>query len=146
MALRGDSKRLDQLIASMNRLATGQEQRALVRGLGALSKELVDEGFARGRAPTGRRWPEPQYRRGPAMIRSGRLRKSFTLRIGESGFEIASPLHYSHILQKGVRGRFKPRLQVPDRGKLSARWDKAMRKHAHAWIESVMVRPTRAVG
>ncbi len=140
------SKRLDDLIASLMALGSGQAIEGLVESLGQTARGLVDEGFERGRAPSGRRWPRPKNRRFRPMIRTGRLRKSYVLKLGARGFEIVSEVPYAYILQKGVRGRFTPRPQLPEAGKLGARWDKAMRKAAREWMRAQMERPVLGMG
>lgn len=148
MARKSGGQRLDDLIASLLSLSSGQALEELVEDLGTTARELVDEGFERGRAPTGRRWPRPKRGRGRfrPMIRTGRLRRSYVLRIGPTGFEIVSEVPYAHILQRGVRGRFTPRQQLPEGNKISARWDKAMRKAAREWMRARMERPVLGVG
>lgn len=128
MGVRGDSARLDKLIRTMDRLARGSVAE-LAGVLGEQALELVDEGFERGRAPSGRRWPQPAYRSGPPMILSGRLRRSYVLRLRTHGFEIVSRTPYAAKLQR------LGRRTVPNEADITARWDRAMRERADAWME-----------
>lgn len=132
MAVRGDSRRLDRLVDKMDRLADGAAARRLVDELGAEALELVDEGFDEGRAPSGRRWPQPQYRSGPPMILTGRLRRSYSLRVSGNTFEIVSSAPYASRLQR------LGRRTVPEPAEITARWDRAMRGRAKDWMRSEM--------
>lgn len=131
--------RLDQLIGSLTQLATGQSLDALARQLGETALELVDEGFERGRAPSGRRWQRPKVGRFRPMIRTGALRASYQLHLQPHGFTISSAVPYARFLQRGVRGRLTPRKTLPDRA-LSRLWDRAFRTKANDWIRSIMER------
>lgn len=142
---KSDSSRLDRLVASLQQLGRGQSTASLARRLGETALGLVDEGFERGRAPSGRRWPRPKQRRFRPMIRSGRLRRSFVLKLSERGFELISKMPYASILQRGSRGRLVPRKTLPDKS-LSARWERLFRARAELWIREQVERPIKSVG
>lgn len=127
--MRGPDRRFDQLIRSFDRLASGAALERLTTTLGEQALELVDQGFERGRAPSGRRWPNPAYRSGPPMILTGRLRKSYVLRLRPQGFELVSRAPYAMSLQRSGRRT------VPEPAEITARWDRALREHANAWME-----------
>jgi phage gpG-like protein len=133
MAVRGDFDRLGEMVELFDRLADGSALQRLAQKVGQEALELVDVGFERGRSPTGRRWAEPKYRRGPPLILTGRLRRSFALRMGHHRFEIVSELPYAYRLQHGP----EPRKMVPNEADISARWDRALRESAHAWAREI---------
>lgn len=134
MGVRGDFDHLDRIIEMTDRLARSGV-RELAGELGAQALELVDEGFNESRAPSGRRWEPPHYRRGRPLIRSGRLRASWVLVARANGFEILSRAPYARKLQRG-RGRMPARRMVPDAGEITARWERALDAHATEWMES----------
>lgn len=140
MGVRGDFDRLDEIIAAADRLAEKRTIRELVGELGREALELVDEGFEQGRAPSGRRWEPPRFRSGPPLQLTGRLRRSFVLRVTADGFEIVTSVPYAGPLQAGIRsrGRLVARRMLPDTGEITRRWERALRAHAVGWMDSVV--------
>jgi hypothetical protein len=102
--LTGDFKKLELMIARMNELGSARARVTLSRTVAAAAIRLIDEGFREGRAPTGRAWPAPKHRAGPAMRDTEALRRSFAIRsVREDGFEIRSSLSHAGALQKGAK-------------------------------------------
>ena len=63
------------------------------------------------------------------LILTGRLRRSYTLRLTPNGFEIVSSAPYAPRLQ-GVGRR-----TLPEPAEITARWDRALRERANAWAQ-----------
>ena len=78
---------------------------------------LIDGGYVAGTDPYGKAWKPPKDGHTPPMIRSGKLRGGYTVRIVKTGnvgysIEINNTMHYSEFLQKGT-SRMEARLHAP---------------------------------
>lgn len=140
MSSKGDWRKLDALIEKMERLAEPGTVHEAVEQLGEATLELIDRGFERSTSPDGERWERPAYRKGRPLVRTGRLRRSWVLRLRGNSFEVVSMVSYAYRLQAGIRSRrgLVARRMVPDMGEITRRWESAMRKQATAWMRETM--------
>ena len=78
---------------------------------------LIDQGFISGADPYGAAWKPPKDGHTPPMIRSGRLRRGYDVKVVRTGsvgysVQITNSAPYAGYLQKGT-GRMAPRQHVP---------------------------------
>lgn len=104
-------------MATMLREAPRYVQMEAATAIAAGVLRLIDGGYVAGTDPYGKAWKPPKDGHTPPMIRSGKLRGGYTVRIVKTGnvgysIEINNTMHYSEFLQKGT-SRMEARLHAP---------------------------------
>jgi phage gpG-like protein len=103
----GDFAKLQRLIRGMEKLAAGRFIAGATRALGEEALNQVQESFAAGRSPYGRKWKGPSSRPGGQPLRdTGRLMNSFSLRFSPTNFTLSSNVIYAAIHNYG--GTIRP--------------------------------------
>jgi hypothetical protein len=95
-------------------------------------KGLIDEGFAKRRDPSGKKWARRKRRYPwPILNKTLALRKSWTGTSNQHGFGFRSSIFYSRFHQEGTR-YMTDRKQVPERA-LPTKWRVRLRK---VWLRT----------
>lgn len=159
MGLKGDFQGLRRLRGQLADMKSPAFMRAMSEVLAAEARELVDEGFASSKDPSGQPWAPLAMRDGQPLRDTGRLQRSFTTEVHDRGFVIGTNTRYAHVHQFGatiepvaakalafqVRGRGWVRLKkaviparkmLPDGGRLPPPWDRAMKAAARAQMKA----------
>lgn len=119
MALTGDFGKLEAKLALLKRLPT-QVRRAGLRAAGAWVLREVQLEFALSRAPDGTPWAKLKWRKGKPLVLTGKLSRSWKLRVGAKYFVLLTNVPYAAFHQFGANlsarvnahkrnGRFKKR-------------------------------------
>ncbi len=106
-------KRIATTLREAPRYVQQEAAEAIARGI----TMLIDKGFIDGSDPYGKAWRPPKDGHTPPMIRTGKLRASYTVRVVKTGsvgysVEISNAQRYSGFLQKGT-SRMEARMHVP---------------------------------
>ena len=104
-------------MATMLREAPRYVQQEAAEAISQGILKLIDQGFASGSDPMGNAWRPPKDGHSPTMIRSGKLRRGYSVRVVRTGsvgysIEIINSTAYATFLQKGT-SKMAPRPQVP---------------------------------
>lgn len=114
MAVRGDFKKLGELIRSMKRLKASGMKR-VTQQVGNEALALVLECFVLETSPFGEKWKQSQRARrdgGKTLQDTRRLHNSINLRVtGKDSFRIATNVKYARIHNEGGDIKRKERLQ-----------------------------------
>ena len=129
------------------------------RAVAEEAKTLIDDGFAKGQAPDGRRWPGLVARKGQPLRDTGRLQRSLAPVDTGKGFRVSTNLVYARLHQYGgkikAKGKtlynartktaFGKSVTVPARpylprnsGALPARWSRALDQAASEAIAMML--------
>lgn len=121
MGVRGDFGGLRKLQVALGETARGKTRLDLAKALAAEALDLIDDGFATGTAPDGSKW-EPLHptlsRSGQPLRDTGRLQRSYTARVTNSGFVVGTNTRYAVTHQEGrtIVPRYAPALRWKVRG------------------------------
>lgn len=103
-----DKRQLEKLIKLLQEASSenlrGLYHRVKVRAAAAALTEL-QLGFRESRDPYGRPWAPLKYRKGKPLLKTARMRNSFTVRITPTGFRIGTNVAYAEFHQRGTQGR-----------------------------------------
>jgi phage gpG-like protein len=98
----GDTRKLVALAKRIEKLGNRSFQKQLNVGLASEARQLVMEGFERGRDPYGKAWKKPRGRKGGRPLRdTDRLMSSIVARPSANGFTVGSKLTYARIHNRG---------------------------------------------
>lgn len=146
----GPLARLQAYITALRLVGKGGVKR-VSRAVAEEAKTLIDDGFARGIAPDGTKWPPLRFRSGQPLRDSGRLQRSLAPVDTGTGFRASTNLVYAALHQYGgkikARGKtlydrrtktaFGKSVRIParrflprDGGALPARWSRGLNEAA----------------
>lgn len=101
--------------------AVEQVKRAVMKNIAEEALELVQEGFEKEQAPSGRAWARLKSRSGRILQDTGRLRSSFHRKnVSSVSVTIGPGVSYATFHQSGTK-RMVARPMVPE-GSLPAKW------------------------
>ena len=106
-------RRMATMLREAPRYVQQEAANEIARGI----LKLIDQGFVSGADPYGTAWRPPKDGHIPPMIRSGKLRRSYNVKVVRTGsvgysIEITNSTAYAGFLQKGT-SRMAARPQVP---------------------------------
>lgn len=127
VTLKGDFAKLAALVRKFKR--ADELSRQIVKALGAEALAQVQLGFREERDPDGKPWAPLKRRVGRILSKTGRLRRSFSMKFHASGFRIGTNVKYAKHHQFGApRANIPPRRMLPSNGSIGKAWAAPVRK------------------
>ena len=122
-SVRGDFAKLHKIEQKIAQIRDGKVQTAMRKVLAEEGLTQVRLGFRESRDPYGVPWAPLQHRSGKALIKTSRLRNSYTTRPTSKGFRLGTNVHYAGVHQNGWDGRtgaWSRKQAVDARGKFAS--------------------------
>lgn len=109
VSIKGDSARLNGLIATLKDFAGSGPLSTLSKELAEESLYLIRQGFRKEQDPYGNDWAPLKHRKGRILRDTGRLANSFgRVRANRNGFVVGSNVDYSSVHQGGASYTARP--------------------------------------
>jgi phage gpG-like protein len=113
-------------LTALRKLCNGEALKArMLRSASGEALALVMKGFQSGTDPKDDPWAPLRSRNGMILVRTARMRNSFTSKPTATGFVIGSNVTYTKFHQDGTK-KMKARQMVPTGGVLTAKWQTAI--------------------
>ena len=127
--------------AKFERLASPHQRGVLTKEMSKSTRAFIEEGFRRESTPHDQKWRPKQRPNGEAiLIEKGRLRKSFSEKVGIGRFVISNSMPYANAHQYGYKKNNLPRRRMwPSAGRLPVKYvreyTRLFQKHAFKIIK-----------